>query len=326
MRRDVRVAVELPPTPSEPDFPTASPVEEGWPRNRGLAFAEGVYPTPSPDASGRAFFAHETVIPSDWYSIQGSQEDGEPSVQDLDDMEEADPLYLREYAEEIHRYLKNLEGKSKVGRSFLGIVRKVVTMLTQIPPDLFFPLEQIRRNYFDTQPFLTWQMRTDLIDWLMDICNHLRFNSETLHHTCVLLDLYLSISSLQILPKHFQLIGSACFLLAAKAEEIEPPTLSWLTACSDGAFDRDRLRAAEINVLSTLGWNVGGFTNMTHFLARAKRAEAVGKTKHTAEYLVELAIFERRFLGENPSLVCSAAVWLARQISAKKECWVSLNR
>ncbi|KAI9012309.1 cyclin-like protein, partial [Hyaloraphidium curvatum] len=207
---------------------------------------------------------------------------------DLDRAQDPDPLHLREYAEEIHRYLKDLELKSKV-----------------------------KRDYLDTQPFITWEMRNDLIDWLMDVAQHLRFHAETVHHTCVLLDLYLSTSTRHVDPIHFQLLGTACFLLAAKVEEIEPPTLSWLVACGDGAFDRESLKIAEINVLDTLGWNVGGFTNISHFLARACRAEALGKTKHIAAYIVELALFERKLLGENPSLVCAAAVWIARKVAGK---------
>lgn len=147
-------------------------------------------------------------------------------------------------------------------------------------------------------------MRCDLVDWLIDLCTHLRYHTETLHHSCVLLDIYLSMTEYEITPEDFQLVGSACFLLASKVEEIEPPTLTWLASSADGAFDRNRLRSAEIHVLSTLGWNAGGFTNATHFLARASRAEALGLTKQLTQYIVELAIFERRLLGENPSLIC----------------------
>lgn len=167
-------------------------------------------------------------------------------------------------------------------------------------------------------------MRNDLIDWLIELCEHLRFHTETIYHVTYLIDLYLSTAKHPLEPCNFQLIGATCLLLAAKAEEIEAPNLSWLCAISDGAYERDELIHAELHVLTTLGWNVGGFANMTHFLARACRAEPQGRTKAVAAYLTELAIFERRLSEESSSLICAAAVWLARKIAGKKECWVRL--
>jgi hypothetical protein len=110
MRRDAHFVIDLPPTPREDtDFP--SPLPSTAP-NRHL-HPEYVYPTPSPTTTNRSFFAS----PNEWYDIAGSEEDGEPSVKELEMMEDKDVLCLREYAEEIHGYLRGLESRSTVRKS-----------------------------------------------------------------------------------------------------------------------------------------------------------------------------------------------------------------
>jgi hypothetical protein len=127
MRRDTHFVIHLPPTPRE-DSAFPSPVSKN-PPHRHLN-PEYVYPTPSPTTINRSFFAS----PSEWYDIAGSEEDGEPSVKELEMLEQKDVLCLQEYAEEIHGYLRGLEGRSSVG---LLRIREALTELT-LATDLFF--------------------------------------------------------------------------------------------------------------------------------------------------------------------------------------------
>ena len=77
--------------------------------------------------------------------------------------------------------------------------------------------------YMYYQPNLTTDMRSILVDWLIQV--HLKYKllPETLYLTINLLDRYLS--KVQVNSTYFQLVGVTCMMIASKYEEIYPPNL-----------------------------------------------------------------------------------------------------
>lgn len=89
-------------------------------------------------------------------------------------------------------------------------------------------------GYMEAQPELNDNIRAILVDWLMEV--HLKFKlvPETLFLTVNLLDRFCS--SRQVQKSQVQLAGVACMMLAAKYEEIYPPTLKDFVVISKNTF------------------------------------------------------------------------------------------
>jgi hypothetical protein len=232
----------------------------------------------------------------EFLDISGSIQDDEPTLFQLNSEEEGDPLKLREYAEEIFAYL----------------LEKQKTTLAD-------------PHYMDKQPHLTWNMRSVLLDWLIEVHHGIsRLVPETLHLAVNLMDRFLSQCSGAILPNKFQLLGAVCFLLAAKYEEIDPPLIAALSQACGDVYTREEFKQAEIYVMNTIKWDVGGgWPNIMEFLRRGSRAEGYDvRTRTVGKYLVELAAIDERFIGIKPSIVAGGAIWVARQVVGKLEPWV----
>jgi hypothetical protein len=67
------------------------------------------------------------------------------------------------------------------------------------------------------QKFISPQMRTILLNWILEVSAQLGFKRETYHLTVFLIDNFLQKSE-NLETKHFQLLGVVCLMIAAKFE------------------------------------------------------------------------------------------------------------
>lgn len=100
------------------------------------------------------------------------------------------------------------------------------------------------------QPFLTSQMRSVLVDWLVEVADDFRLHTETLFLAVSYLDRFLS--SRQIQREELQLLGIACLYIAAKYEEINPPHIEKFAYVTDNACSTEDIVAVEAEVLCCL--------------------------------------------------------------------------
>jgi cyclin A len=108
-------------------------------------------------------------------------------------------------------------------------------------------------------------MRTILVDWLVEVAEEYRLHTETLYLCVDLIDK--SLSKLDVKRSELQLLGCACMLLAAKYEEIWPPTVDDFVYISDNTYTRDQVLEMEQKVLKELKFCIT-FPTMKHFLNR----------------------------------------------------------
>lgn len=86
-------------------------------------------------------------------------------------------------------------------------------------------LEILRRpsnTYMSKQKEITIQHRHQLVDWLSRLCQHLRYDSETLHLAINYMDRFLSRKNVP--AYRMQLVGAASLFIAGKYEEVSPCT------------------------------------------------------------------------------------------------------
>ena len=118
-------------------------------------------------------------------------------------------------------------------------------------------------SYMDTvQTAVTGDMRAVLVDWLIEVAEEFRLVTETLYLTVAYLDRFLS--QRHIHPDQLQLLGVTSMFIAAKFEEIFPPPVDKFAEITDHCCSVKAVAAAEIQMLSVLGFHLTVPTAKVH--------------------------------------------------------------
>ncbi len=175
------------------------------------------------------------------------------------------------------------------------------------PPPTTQTKKRPSTSYMETvQNDVNPNMRSILIDWLVEVAQEYNMQTDTLYLTVAYVDRYLS--AVAVARGELQLVGVACMLVAAKYEEIYAPTVQDFIYITDHSYTAEQLLAMEQTVLETLEYEVAGptpYTFLRRFL-RAAVAECVPDRRldTLAHYLLELSLEEYSMLHFLPSQVC----------------------
>lgn len=113
-----------------------------------------------------------------------------------------------------------------------------------------------KSSYFDRHKGLNEAMRKILVDWLVDVHRKFKLRPETLFMTINLMDRYLEMTYESISKSKYQLFGITCLFIAAKFEEIYPPSLGdFVYVCAD-TYTADQILEIESFILNRLGFNL----------------------------------------------------------------------
>ncbi len=156
-------------------------------------------------------------------------------------------------------------------------------------------------------------MRPYLLDFLIEA--HAAFNllPETLFLTINLLDRYCS--KRIVYRKHYQLIGCAALLVAAKYgdNKNKVPTILELKSMCCNLYEEENFIEMERHLLSTLEFVIGHPTVdsfLQIYMADSPYNESV--LEQMALYISEMAMYHKEFVGTLPSAIARSALTLAR--------------
>ncbi|XP_037496590.1 putative cyclin-B3-1 isoform X2 [Jatropha curcas] len=177
-------------------------------------------------------------------------------------------------------------------------------------------------NYKSIQTEITPQMRGVLVNWLIEV--HLKFElmQETLYLLVKVLDQYLS--QVQIKKNDMQLVGLTALLLASKYEDYWHPMIKDLLSISAESYTRKQMLVMEKHILKKLKFRLNTPTPYVFMLRFLKAAQSDVELKHLAFYLIELCLVEYEALKFKPSMLCAAAIYVARSTLQKAPAWTSL--
>lgn len=164
-------------------------------------------------------------------------------------------------------------------------------------------------DFLKLQTDITANMTGILMDWLVEVAEEYHLNNETLHLAKHYIDRFLSI--VKVSRSRLQLVGVAAMLVAAKFEEIFPPSVEDFVYISDNTFTRAQVIQMESMVLNSLGFDL---TNPTaaEFLTRYCRVSGADVVVVSlAKYLVELTLMEYSMIQFLPSHVALSCLLLA---------------
>jgi hypothetical protein len=177
-------------------------------------------------------------------------------------------------------------------------------------------------RYFQRQTAIRPAMRSLIVDWLVGLHRAMRLHRDTLFTAVELIDLTLSRADF---PKSaFQLLGCAALLLAAKVEELRPPSTDQLIRATGHAFPVQELEDMEARVAQTLQYQTAPL-HAAHFLERILRLTASStEFAMLAHFVNETALLDEAAIGLLPSLRAAAATALAMTLGRAENRWGDL--
>merc|ERR1712059_232165 len=165
-------------------------------------------------------------------------------------------------------------------------------------------------NYMSKQPDITHSMRAILVDWLVEVAEEYKLQTETLYLAVSYIDRFLSYMSVQ--RAKLQLVGTACMFIAAKYEEIYPPDVGEFVYITDDTYNKRQVLRMEHLVLKVLNFDLS--VPSSHLFV-----SQIGDMLTCDERSLMAG---ERFLMYSPSLVAAASVALARHtILEGEEAW-----
>ncbi|KAL1966624.1 hypothetical protein VTN77DRAFT_4035 [Rasamsonia byssochlamydoides] len=166
----------------------------------------------------------------------------------------------------------------------------------------------------DIQTEIQWFMRPYLLDFLIEAHAAFQLLPSTLFLTINLLDRYCS--KRVVYKRHYQLVGCAALLIAAKYGDKKEhvPTIRELKSMCCSLYDDDMFLQMEWHVLQTLGWTIGHPTVDSFLHIALLDVPYDPEVEHLAMYILEISLFHREFVSKPSADLAKAALALSRCI------------
>nr|CAI5852422.1 unnamed protein product [Callosobruchus analis] len=170
------------------------------------------------------------------------------------------------------------------------------------------------------QPDVTSDMRTILIDWLVEVAEEYRLSTESLYLAVNFIDRFLSYMS--VVRTKLQLVGTAAMFLASKYEEIYPPAIREFVYITDDTYTKRQVIRMEQLILKVLGFDLSVPTPLSFITAICSMNKMNEKTQYLAMYLSELSLLNGDvYLEFLPSAIAASAIAIARHTLGEQDCW-----
>ncbi|CAA9965545.1 G1/S-specific cyclin CLN2 [Pyrenophora teres f. maculata] len=174
-------------------------------------------------------------------------------------------------------------------------------------------------NSIDIQTEIQWFMRPYLLDFLVEAHAAFQLLPETLFLAVNLLDRYCS--RRVVYKRHYQLVGCAALLIAAKYGDKKDrvPTVRELKSMCCSLYDDEMFTQMEWHVLQTLNWVIGHTTVDAFLQIALLEAPYDAEVEHMTLYIAEIALFHKEFVSTRPSVLARSALALARCVLSRPQ-------
>lgn len=272
----------------------------GWPKNGQSIVVQPMAPIPSQQAACSA-------------STNGPALTNKPRMRHST----AVPMQVSQMYQEKPVLVSRKKTPPRVNR----ILNNAALEETEYQPEILEHMHAMEKQTMATvelmnvQPELHWFMRPYLVDFLIEIHQSFRLRPETLYLTMNMVDRY--VSKRIVYKRHYQLVGCAALLIAAKFEDAKDrvPTVQELSQMCCNAYDTSAFTQMEGHVLSTLDWTLGHPTAESWLRYEYTQAPPANASTHSvARFLLEVTLFHQSFISTLPSSLAAGAMLLARHI------------
>jgi len=234
-----------------------------------------------------------------------------------EECQEEDGLEKYEDTDEATKKRVEHEERENVLKNCMEYKEDILTYMRHLEKE-----NKPKANYMKKQSDITASMRSILIDWLVEVSEEYRLQSETLYLAVNYTDRFLS--QMSVLRGKLQLVGTASMYIAAKYEEITPPDVSEFVFITDDTYTKKQVLRMEHLLLKILDFKMSSPTIswfLMHFLRFIKLNTSLNSTanKHMfnritnlSRYLCELTLIDAdTFLAYLPSQIAASAIYLS---------------
>lgn len=181
-------------------------------------------------------------------------------------------------------------------------------------------------NSIEIQTEIQWFMRPYLLDFLLEAHHAFQLLPETLFLAVNLLDRYCS--RRVVYKRHYQLVGCAALLIAAKYgdQKEKVPSIRELKSMCCSLYDEEMFTQMEWHVLQTLNWMIGHPTVSSFLELALSETAADPEVSNMSLYISEMALYHKEFISVRPSVMARSSLALARCVLNRPQsrgAWVS---
>ena len=163
-------------------------------------------------------------------------------------------------------------------------------------------------TYMKNQKEINDQMRSILVDWIIDVHHKFGFTDETLFMTILIIDRYCSIE--QVARIKYQCLGITALMIACKHEEINVPKVEDFIYITDNAYTKEEVFKMENDVLSKLNFSllypspIKFYEYLSLHFNFSKKYHMLGK------YLMESFLLDLKYIKYKPSIISCACTYI----------------
>ena len=163
-------------------------------------------------------------------------------------------------------------------------------------------------NYMNTQTEINEQMRSILVDWIIDVHGKFGFTDETLYMTVLIIDRYSSIK--KITRNEYQNLGISALMISCKHEEINVPKVEDFIYITDNAYNKEEVFNMEQNILNGLNYDLLYPSPIKFFEYLSLKFNFDKKQFYFGKYLMETFLINLTWIKYSPSVIACAAAYI----------------
>lgn len=160
---------------------------------------------------------------------------------------------------------------------------------------------RIPTDFLQNQEYVDSNIRSILVDWLIDYHFRCKLNNESLHLAIQLADRYLWKRNLE--RSMIQVVYIACLRLACKYTDLNP-----IRGISSNSFTKQEVIEMESKLLEFFDYNISHFTTIHHFIKKTDSKQV--------HFYAELALIYSDSYQYLPSEIAKACLSLGAKESA----------
>ena len=179
-------------------------------------------------------------------------------------------------------------------------------------------------NYMIEQKEINEQMRSILIDWLIDVHHKFQFREETLYMTVLIIDRICTIR--QISRNRLQLLGVTAMMIACKHEEIDLPKIDDFIYITDNAYTKEDIVKLENDILIALNFELLYPSPIKFFEYLGVNFNFDNKLLFMGKYLMECFLLDIKYVKYKASVISCACAYIVMKFFKKEGYQESYNK
>ena len=172
------------------------------------------------------------------------------------------------------------------------------------------------QTYMKNQKEINEQMRSILVDWIIDVHHKFGFTDETLFMTVLIIDRYSSIE--EITRIKYQCLGITALMIACKHEEINVPKVEDFIYITDNAYTKEEVFQMENDVLSKLHFSLLYPSPIKFYEYLSLNFNFNKKYHMLGKYLMESFLLDLKYIKYKPSIISCACTYIVMKFFKMK--------